>query len=71
LAHLIELEWLDDRHHELHLSHPSMLAAEPASKLIRQRERRRRVKPRANSPLTAQGIEDTCVFLGCGEGGLM
>jgi len=25
LAHLIELEWLDDRHHQLHVSNPSML----------------------------------------------
>src|SRR6185295_1655963 len=27
LAHLIELEWLYDRHHQLHLSNPSMFTA--------------------------------------------
>jgi hypothetical protein len=27
LAHLIELEWLDDRHHQLHVSNPSMFTA--------------------------------------------
>jgi hypothetical protein len=57
LAHLIELEWLDDRHHELHLSHPSMFAAEQARSRFRPREQGERVKPRANSAKKAQVID--------------
>src|SRR5262249_28209930 len=50
LAHLIELEWLDDRHHRLHLSNPSMFTAAgswPCS--FQPCEPGRSVNPSANS----------------------
>jgi hypothetical protein len=50
LAHLIELEWLDDRHHQLHLSNPSMFTAAGCWPCPFQPcELEARVKPRANS----------------------
>jgi hypothetical protein len=49
LAHLIELEWLDDRHHQLHLSTPPGFAAfSVVATLCEPREPKTRVKPRAN-----------------------
>jgi hypothetical protein len=47
LAHLIELEWLDDCHHQLHVSHPSMVTA--AGPLTRVRFSR--VNPEPESSL--------------------
>src|SRR5262249_50227798 len=53
LAHLIELEWLDDRHHQLHLFPPPCGGFSVLAWVV-PRQPERRVKPRANSAATQQ-----------------